>query len=184
MLFKFNKKGNVVIEPEALKLTKYIKKLDEKQLLFVILFCDYSSKYHQLPIEERMFVAKKEVYADGSYPIEKDKNVELAIEEYESLQYDTKRETLKAYINKISSLTKTLIIEQDLGAIAKIDRAIKTLTQRLDEIQKEINADDSEIKTINGDKLSMIEKWQKNMVEYNKMKRQKEEMSGIVNITD
>lgn len=181
-LFLFDKKNQVYIHPEAVKLTEHIKKLSPKETLYVILAHSYQSKFHMFPLDDRKRRAKREVFPGyGEEDIETTNDLlKAASEEFCDLQYDVSRETLRVYINKIAELQKRLIAESDHSKIIQIDKSIIVLEKRLDIINDKIyKADQAEIKLKGKKTQSFIEKWQRNMVEQKKAREETLLRSGI-----
>lgn len=169
LLIQFNRKNNLVLHPEVLKLTKYLKKVDPDQLRYIALAYDYKSIYRLYPKNDRKRMAVRNVWgADTSNPEEEDiKNgtdsvLLKAIEEYSSLQFDFKRDLCDKYITKIQMLQDTLLLESEPTKIEKIDKAIKVLETRIVDIQREIDKDETAEELRGSGELSMIETWQRN----------------------
>ena len=187
LLFQFNRKDKVVLHPEAIRLTKDLKKLKSDDLLYVILAYDYKSKYRLYPSADRKRLAIREVYGPNGTNPETRIDVTLAIEEYNKLQFDFKRDLCDKYMMKIQLLQTQLITENDPKKISGIDAAIKTLESRITEIQREIDKDEEAEEIKGGGELSYIEKWQANMRASKKKNSQASfvaERHDIINLDD
>ena len=182
MLFRINKQGTIILHKDSIKLCPRLKKLDQEQLLFTILAYDYGSPYKQFPVEERVRKAKMHVYQTSDYKHKKEGLINDCIEDYMSLQYDIRRQTLESYREKIIQLNNSLLAEKNARKISEIDEAITKLTKRCDQIQREIDQDEeltTEIK--GGGKISFIERWQKNQREYKQQQKLQTERYFIAN---
>jgi hypothetical protein len=174
MLFRINKRNNLVMVPEAAKLTDHCKKLTEEELRFVILATDYYSPLRQYPKKEKLQKAKRMVWGkddkDKFFP-EDDKKIAAAIEEYGELQYDQTRETIAAYQEKIEMLMVQLLQTNTAGSVSKIDADISTLQIRIKALQEDVERLEDNVK-LKGkdDKLSLIEIWQRNQIKAKKDK--------------
>lgn len=183
MLFLFDKVKNVIIYPEALELTDHIKKLGKKDQVFLILYLDYNSPFNQHPEDIRLQMAKRDAYNDADYDHLKVKHMVQAINEYNALQYDYRRENIRKYTQLINNLSNQLITETIPKKISDIDDAIKKLDKRIQEMQEALDNSVQEI-VLKGDKqLSLIEQWQRKMVEYKrKIAQQETEVEGSKSI--
>lgn len=174
-LYQLNKKKTVVIDEEAAKLCPELAKVNSKQLLFIVLYCDYNSPYHQLTEKERMLRAKRQVWGSSEETPELLKEVQEAMNAYMSLQYDPRRAQLSNYREKMTNLSNDMLNESDPRKIGLLDDAIEVLQKRAEKIEKELNEMnmvEQELK--GGQTLSLLEKWQKNQLEYNKTRQRQE----------
>src|SRR4051812_42261866 len=122
MLFQLNQKGDAVLHPEAVQLIPELKKLQKKELLFIILAYDYYSPLHQMPEEERIRKAGRKAFGIDEYKIaEAPENIKKAIEMYRSLQYDTRREMILSYQAKLADIRIKLFKENDTKRINALD---------------------------------------------------------------
>lgn len=177
-LFLFDKKNHVFIHPEAVRLTDHIKKLDKLQAAYIILAYSYRSKYHMFPLEDRKRRAKRDIYPGMGDTDVEDGNPLLknAISEYNDLQYDSARETVRTYIDKIDQLQKRLTLEPDESKIIKIDKTITILQKSLEAANDKLfKSEQEEIKLKGNKKKSFIEDWQSRMVAHRKAQRQHEQ---------
>lgn len=165
-LFKIDKRGNAVFDKQAAKLTDHCKKLDEPFLRYVILVTDYYSPLKQYPKKEKSIKARRMVWGDKWEQVdpETDKQIQRAIEEYNSLQYDPIRETILAYKEKIRSLTTELLLANRPGRVSQIDKDIETLQARIVQMEEDVlKAEDVVRLKKKGDALSLVEIWQRSM---------------------
>lgn len=165
-IFKID--GNdLKINSSAVKLIPELAGLTMKEMKYVIMVVDYvDGPYWRLPFEERKRSAKVLLWGDEKYsPESKNKSLKKAMEAYNGLVFDIKRETIDEYKKKITILHKALFREDvDERQIKNIDQSISFLQKRIDDIEKDIEAQEDLDLTIKGKKkLSFIETWQRNM---------------------
>ena len=120
------------------------------------------------PEEERKNLAKKRVYGTMDKVPEKSVIIKSAIEEYKSLIFDVRRETIDNYKEKIVRLQKeSLMKDLDTPKLKEIDTGIQFLQKRIIELESEIFIDEKFDFTVKGGKkISFVEKWQMNMKRY------------------
>lgn len=183
MLFVFDKKNNVVLNPEAAKLTQHLGSLTPMELALVVLIHDYHSPLHQFDLAERTRRACRRVYLTQQIPDGIDRGLlEKAAEEYQSLQYDVRRETVKVYQSKIASMQDALIIEQNDKKIQGYMATIKTLQNEIKNIQEELNRSDEERLIVGAGKLTFLEDWKENQKQFKRdRERQQKELDRIAN---
>lgn len=159
-LWKIDKKNHLLLEKDAAKLTKYLKKADEDSLRFIILAYDYESPFKRYPEKDRIRKAKRVVWnkdeRDGFFP---EDQLEKEIIEYRELQYDSRRELVELYKTKITLLQADILNSQKPGEIVKIDGDIQVLLERMKNMEAAIYKDD-ELSIDPTDRRSLIEKWQ------------------------
>jgi len=160
MLFTVNDKG-VVLHKEAVKLEPVLKKLSAPDLLFVILVYDYDSPYKQLPELQRQLTSSRRCYENDDFKGHV-KRLEKAIEAYNGLQYDIRRETIKNYQAKIAGLNIQLMVTDSTTEIKRLHDAIDFLTKTSLRLQKDLVLE--EISAIDGigEDASFLEKWADN----------------------
>ena len=165
-IFKID--GNdLKINGNAVKLIPELSGLSIKEMKYVIMVVDYvDGPYWRFPVEERIRSARVLLWGDEKYsPEDKNKNLRKAMEAYKGLIFDIRRETIDVYKRKITVLHKQLFRE-DIAErqIKDIDQSISFLQKRIDDIEKDIEAQEDLELTIKGKKkLSFIEIWQRNM---------------------
>ncbi len=179
MIFRIDKKEKVVLDADAVKLCPVLKKLEQKKLLFVILAYDYTSPFHRFPEAERIRKAKVLVWETTDVDTDKDSFLKECIDEYKSLQYDVKRETMAVYESKIAQMNTELMAEASPRRIKEIDEAIERLAARREKMQREIDMDEEASRVIKGgQQMSMIEKWQENKRKAKQANRNQIETAG------
>ena len=167
MLIKVSKDNTVILHKHYYKLCPSFAALSDKEMLYVVLAYDYKSVYNQLPLEERRRTARAQVYKTLDTDPEKKKIVCTAIEEYMSLQYDPRRETLDTYTTKIKMLERDLMATSDTTEITKITRSIAHLMKSHNDVQKEIERSEVMEELEGGGKMSLLEQMQNNRKIYN-----------------
>ena len=171
-VFKINHEHDTILNPDAAKLCEHLQKVSKKELLYIILAYDHTDGPFRLKgPDERKNLAKKRVYKTMDTEPETPEVV-LAIEEYKSLIFDVRKETVDNYKKKILRLQKDSLMEEvSVAKLKEIDTAINFLQTRITEIESEIFTEEKYDAYIKGDKkLSMIEKWQMNIRKYNEHK--------------
>ena len=173
-IFRLNKKKTVVVDEDAAKLCPEFAKLDDKQFLLVVLYVDYASPYNQLPDKERMMRAKRHVYGTSDGDQENAKWMQQAMDAYMSLQYDPLREQLNNCREKITLISREMLLEKDYRLLGKMDDALETLQKRIDKIEdklKDIEMQDKPL--LKGDqRMTFIEEWHARKREYERTKLQ------------
>lgn len=159
LLFYCDEKAGIILRPDCYKLSPILSKLDEKEMLFVILSQDYHSIYRQFPEQDRIRRAMFHVFDDNKPELLKDQRILDAIEAYRSLQYNPDIEQVNRFQKKIESLL--LKLEQDdspslnkntMSVIAELRKNIRDIENEVVETTK----DEGQIK---GNKnLSFLEK--------------------------
>lgn len=184
MLFKIDRKNNLILNRDAVKLCPELKSLSDDELMFVVLSQDYQAPSHQFPEEERIRRAKRQVYGETTESPENTPKIKKAIEFYRSLQYDSRRETIIKYQSKIESLGSMILSATTAKEISDIDNAIDKLMDRCKKIQNEIDSDEAtaNVQLKGGGQLSFLEKWQKNRVAFLEAEKQRIERIGIEHI--
>lgn len=159
MLFSVDRENKIVLNPDSVKICPGLKDLSEEDLLFIILGWDYKSPYHQFPEEERIRKASKEVY--GKVSETKVKDLADAIEMYQSLQFDSRRETVMNYKKKIVQMNDLLMTENSPRVITQLSDAIDNMIDRAEKVQSGIDRDEHAIQLKGGGGLTYIEQWQR-----------------------
>lgn len=171
-LVRLNKRGDFVIDEDAVKLAPKLGKLSKLEVLFVSRLVDYHSPYSQLPESERLKRVKRETYGDDSVTPESQQHVIDAIGEYSGLQFDVDRETLRNYEQKRLEYSEKIRDEQDPRKIAQYDAASDVLNRRCDELRARIEKRNERDYIIlkGGKTLSFVEDWQNNKRENDKLR--------------
>lgn len=167
LLFYVDTKNNTVIHPEVVKLCPSFQALNEKEVLYVVLYADYNSIYKQFPEHDRKRKAMWHAFNDNETELVDSERIKYAIQDYISLQYSPKIETINSYQKKIDSLLAQLEAEDSPVGIEKIDKAIGTLRKRIDDMQNEVNADTIKKSVLKGGKTkSFLEEIMSNQKHY------------------
>ncbi len=151
-----------------------LKKLSQKELLFIILAYDYKGPFHQLDEGERLRRAKRQAFEDGDIDLSKDVKLAQCIDEYKGLQFNVERENQLAYQATIAKLRMQLYDCTDAKKIRDITGTIEYLTGEINKIQDKINTDTEASYTSGGERISFLEQWQLNQKSYKALKQQKD----------
>ena len=161
MLFLLNKRNQIILRPEALKLVPAFKNLTKEESLFMILFMDYNSPYHQLPDRERLEKSLRHVYSTRNRKVTK--VVTKACEKYAELQYDERRTTMDSYQQKIQVLRKAFDETNNTTEIINLSDTIEKLQRKMEKLQHDINYDEQTDAVLYGrEEKSLIETLQQN----------------------
>lgn len=166
-LFRITKTG-VLLDSDCKKLCKVLNKLSQKEFHALILWLDYDSKFKMYPSVEMRRKACLEVFGDSKYNLELNPLMPAAIEEYNSLQYDIRRETIKVYQTKIATCQQDLLNEESTKKTLDLMGIIRGLTSEIKDIQRQIDSDESAVSIRGGGSISFIEQYQLNQVQYNR----------------
>jgi len=162
-LIKFDPRSKeVVLHPEALKLSPVFKKVKPKDLRYIHLAYDYNSIFHQFTEKDRKNKAKFATYGNIDYDPEDNQHMKDAIEEYKSLQYDHRKEMLRVYQEKIMQLTFKLMDENSESKMLSIQKTISALDKELVDLDKAIQEGERKLILKGGGGLTLVEDWQKN----------------------
>jgi len=115
--------------------------------------------------------AEREVFGSNTKDYENDHpKIKEAIDEYKSLQYDQRRDLISVFQDKIDILQGQIAAAEGLKMKQIIDN-INLVNLTIEKMQKEIDRDEEVAQLKGGGKLSRIEEWQKNQVEYTRKKK-------------
>lgn len=168
-VFIIDHEFKTILNPDAVRLTDQLSRISEEDLMYIILAYDYTqSPYRMKPEDERKNLARKKVYGTMDRIPEKSVIIKSAIEEYKSLIFDVRRETIDNYKEKIIRLQKqSLMKDIDTAKLKEVDIGIQFLMKRIVELESEIFIDEKFDFTVKGGKkISFVEKWQMNMKRY------------------
>ncbi len=177
--YKFDKKGKIYIDTEALQLCPVLKKASSELLEYAICAYAYSSPFSMFPPEEMIRKAKKRVYGKSDYEFKEPAFVQKIVDSIRSLQFDERRETINAYRNKVGILRNQLITEDNFKKINEIDAAIERLSNRIKNIQEEIDSSEDLIPIKGGGSTSYLERWQKNRKAFVEEQNRLKERTGL-----
>lgn len=166
-LFYCDVKNNAVLHPEVVKLIPSLGLLNEKEMLYVILYADYSSPYKQFPDHERKRKAMWHAFSENESELIESPKMKMAVEDYISLQYNPKIELIRNYQQKIDKLLMQLQEDDAPSSIKKIDDAIDSLRKRIEVMQNEVDSAVNNEGVIKGKMtLSFLEKAMANVKYY------------------
>lgn len=159
-LIRIDERTNQVLHPEIMKLVDSFSMLDEKEMMYVVLFTDYNSIYKQLPEHERRRRAMWHAFNENEEQLITSSKIIRAIEDYRSLQYNPKEELIIRFQKKIDSFLELLDEDKSPTAVQNTTKAINTLRDNIRELQYEVDEKYRADGQIKGDRqLSFIEKY-------------------------
>lgn len=174
LLFYLNKDNTAALHPDAVRLCPSLATLSPAELLYVILYVDYHSPYRQYPEHERKRKAMWHAFQENELELIESASMRAAVEDYHSLQYNSKKEIATAYQKKIDLLQHQLMIDESPSSIKKIGDAIDDLRKRIRELENEYVMEMQKQGVIKGGKeLSFTEKFQANQKAYNSLLEKK-----------
>lgn len=170
-LFSINTKGTAVLYKEAVQLCPVFKKLDEKEILFLILAYDNYSPFRQLSEDERIRRAKAQVYGAQDIRPWEIPTIKEAIEEYVSLQYNPLLEQRKTYQEKIEKINDGIRDADSPAQIKNLLTTNKELRKELEQMDKELLMQEEEesIEIYGKGSLSWLERAIRNKKRYKEM---------------
>jgi hypothetical protein len=167
-LISINKNGSKLLHPDAAKLEPILAKLSEDELTLIVLAYDYYSPFRQLPEIERMRRAHDQVFKSSKKNIWDSPKIKEAIVAYMGLQYDERREQVKTYLTKISTINEAIRTENNPTTLANYIKTNKNLRDAVNAIEEELLMDEEkESINIQGKgKLSLLERYLRNKDKY------------------
>lgn len=160
-------KSNQVLHPEVMKLCDSFIALNEKEMLYVVLFADYNSIYKQLPEHERRRRAMWHAFGENESELIETRRILQAVDDYKSLQYNPKIELIRRYQKKIDSLLETLDEDTSSTNGQKNVAFINSLRLNIRELENEVDEQNRADGVIRGDRqLSFLEKALSNRKHY------------------
>lgn len=164
-LFYIDEKNLTILNPDCVKLVPEIAPLmqSEEKLKYVILVYDYDSPFKQWPIDDRKRKAINRVWGDAPPKnLETDKVLNVAIEAYKSLQYDTKRELIATYERKIQQIESKIEDEDNEKKLTEYASTIDKFRKYVKALEHEVFDDKMQEGQIKGgQELYWLEKMQK-----------------------
>ena len=143
--FPVDKTLNAML-PEAVKLVPGLASLSQSELRYVIAVADNMyGPYRLLPEEDRKEMARKNYWKGKSSPFN-DQKIIAAINDYQSLIFDPRRERKEVYVRKIRQLEKQIMHDDiKFKDIEGINKAIDFLQKSIDKLNKELSMDEENI---------------------------------------
>jgi hypothetical protein len=180
MLFYTDKEGKVILHPDAYKVCPEFKVLNEKDMLYVILFTDYYSHFAQFPEMERKKKARGWVYGMKAEDPQKRPEIREAIELYNDLQFDEDRHLYRVYQNKMRNLQLLYQNETDPDRSDKYLKAIENLKKSMADLHRQISSNTRVEYVLKGDKkMSFLEKLRKKKKYAEMIKERREKLASI-----
>ena len=173
-LFSVSKKGTVLFHSAVMNLCPEFSFLSEQDKLCLVLIVDYNSPFNQLPESDRRHKARLQVFGDNDITQFDKKVFQNAVELYKSLQYNSKRELIKVYEDKITSLSKDLVIATSPTAIKNILDSQKSMRKAMEELTNELSdQEEHKIELRGKGTLSLLEEITSNKLEYERVTKKK-----------
>lgn len=175
-LISINKNGSKVLHPDAAKLEPSLSKLSEEELLLIVLAYDYYSPFRQLSEQERMRRAHEQVFRYSKKNIWDSPKIKEAVTAYMGLQYDERREQVKTYLAKISTINEAIRTSDSPTTIANYIKTNTGLRAAVNAIEEELLMDEEkESINIQGKgKLSLLETLMRNKEKYQSVIRNRQ----------
>lgn len=171
-----NINGEVELHGDAVKLVPELKGLPERVLRFIILYKDYRlSPIKDFPDDQREKLAfMNSGIPDAEKPkVLKSAKVKKAMEVFESLIYDERRELKRIYQDRLD-LLKLEIRDRNLSLkeIKEKKEFIEFFRKEIENIDKELSVesyDDDSVELKGKRELSYIERWQRRIKKFREM---------------
>ncbi len=161
-LFYFDDKNKFVLRPECLKQCPELTVLNDKEIVFVILYTDYHSKFSQFPDQDRARNSMWEAFDDNVPGLLEKPKIKAAVEAYTSLQYNDKIELINRYRVKLNRLSERFLSDSDDDVSATTQnntmKTIDSLRTAIRELDNEVTEQMISEGVIKGDQsLSYLE---------------------------
>jgi len=137
MLFYLDENNQHILHPEVVKLCPSFRALNEKEMLYVILYTDYNSIYRQFPEHERKRKAMFHSFGDNESELVESGRILKAVDDYTSLQYNPKIEVARSYQTRIDKWAKQLENEDKPSEVKKIADGITSLRSNISDLERE-----------------------------------------------
>lgn len=158
-LICINEKTGEILHPEVVKLSDTLSLLDDKELMYVVLFTDYNSIYKQFPEHERRRRAMWHAFNENETELIESPRILMAIQDYTSLQYNPDIELIRRFQAKIDRLLELLDKDDTSIGIEKTTKAINSLRKNISDLQEKVTDQTKSEGVIKGDRLlSFLEK--------------------------
>lgn len=173
-LIAINERTKEVLHPEVLKFCDAFTLLNEKEMLYVVLFTDYSSIYKQFPEHERKRRAMWHAFDENESQLIESQKIKDAIEQYTTLQYNPKIELVNKFRKKIESELMLLEIDETSIGLKKHLENIALLETQIANLQNQVTDQLKADGVIKGDRqLSFLEQKLSDKKSYKDIKNKK-----------
>lgn len=170
-IFRVDSNFQLILSKDAARLCPELVDISEDELKYIILAYDYlESPFRKKPIEERKRIARRRIWKNSRKTPEKTAKIKKAINAYKSLIYDSKREAVDSYKQKIHNLNMEISKSDDFKEIQEKAKIVSFLESKVAEYETDIQAGEVnfELKLKGDKKLSYVEIWQRNKQAYEK----------------
>lgn len=185
LLFSINKQGNAVLIPEAIQLCPELAYLSDKELLCIIYAYDYYSIFRQFTEDERKRRARAKVFGYKEADFFEYEKIKKAVDDYRSLQYDHRRESIIVYKQKLQNIDAVIstLDEDETKKLSELMKTSAALRQAIRDLEAEINQSEEEDLKVDKhrDKMSWLEALQYNKDEYKAMKHKVSKLPAVKN---
>ncbi len=170
-LYSLNSNGTVLFHPDVMNIVPEFSVLSNEDKLFLVLAYDYNGPFNQFPQNDAITKAAQRAYGSYENKVIQRTIMKNAIEMYNSLQYNPKRETIKVYRAKLRMLDNEISGDVSSLELKKLLESQKLLRIALKEMEEEAQ-NEIEIKNTikGGGSLSFLEEIMKNKAEYDRIK--------------
>ncbi len=174
-LFTINKKGSIIIHPEAMQLSPDFAYLSDKEMLSIVLAYDHYSIYRQFPEDERKRRARAHVFGHENSELFEAPKIQKAVEAYKELQYDPIRNQIVTLRRKLDNINMLLdkVDDDDLKKVKEVMAVAAEYRKNIKEWEEELNKQEEQGLQEDKDKtkLSFLEKLQSNQARYRELKK-------------
>lgn len=182
-LFRVSDNDVVSVLPEALKLTKHLKRIKQKDMLrYIVLAYDYTSPLRQFIGDDRLLKARRSVFKTDDVIPEKDAMVMEAITEYCDLQFNLKMETIKTLRQKHSYMNAQLLSETKDTRISSLLDTIDLLEVKIKKLEQEYEEDENKSRRKGNRQETLIERWQMNQRNASAHRAEMDQFRGVEQI--
>jgi len=173
-LIEIDHRNNQILRPEVMKMVISFEALTEKEMLAVVLHCDYHSIYKQFPDHERKRKAMYHAFDDNIPKFWESNKIVKAVDDYMRLQYNPKIEVSRKYQQKIDKFLQLLENDDSPTSVKKTTDAIASLRQSIAALEKEIDEETLNEGVVKGKMtLSWLEKIQASSKQYDNILKNK-----------
>jgi hypothetical protein len=161
-IFRLNRENTIVLTPEAKDLCPILSKLNNENFLYVILVYDtLDSPYRNMPLDDRKRIGRNRIWGSESLIPEEFSQIQDAITEMRSICYDPYQENRDILLQKLSLLNNDLL-GATTASIKPILDAIRTVEERIEEIDEKMEKEIDMITLRGGKVLSFVEMFIRN----------------------
>lgn len=171
-IFRVKDDDSIIIDKDALLLVPELARVSDKELKYIILVYDlFDSPLRKIPFELRKQIAKRRIFGNIKTDIEKSENMIKAIFGYKSICYDPIRDSLDAFRSKISMINEKIIDPNlNLRDAKEWVNQLEFYESKMYSLEEEVKKDETVAELKGQKKLSNLERWQRNQMQFRKLK--------------